>query len=148
MSRFKAQVYAHADMTAAALTRAIVNALQDLMEIIQTSAPGVTAGGTLIEGRFPVVSSDLIRSLVTELDGARTGAGETSYAVGLANFELGQFIRFSWTMAYALRIELGFTGSDSLGRTYQQPGWMMLSKNVPQFPAIFERHLRIEGANI
>jgi hypothetical protein len=148
MSKFKAQVYAHADLTAAALTRAIVNALQDLLEIIQTSAPGVTAGGTLIEGRFPVVSSDLIRSLVTELDGAKTGEGQTAYAVGLANFELGAFIRFSWTMAYALRVELGYTATDSLGRSYQQQGWHMVGKNVPQFPAIFERHLRIEGANI
>ena len=148
MSKFKAAIDAHADAAEKALIRAIVNAIQDLMEIIMTSAPGITAGGTLIEGRFPVVSSDLIRSLITELDGAKTGEGQQAYAVGLANFELGQFIRFSWTMAYALRIELGFTGQDSLGRTYQQPGWHMVGKNVPQFPAIFARHLEIEGAKI
>lgn len=148
MSKFKAQVNAHADATKAALTRAIVNAIQDLMETIQTSAAGITAGGTLIEGRFPVVSGDLIRSLVTELNGARTGEGEKSYAVGLANFELGQFIRFSWTMEYALRVELGFTGTDSLGRSFQQQGWHMVGKNVPQFPALFERHLKIEGAKL
>lgn len=143
-SKFKAQINAHADATEKALTRAIVAAIQDLLEFIQTSAPGVTAGGTLIEGRFPVVSSDLIRSLVTELDGAKVGEGQNSYSVGLANFQLGQVIRFSWTMEYALRVELGFTGTDKLGRTYQQPGWHMVGKNVPRWPAIFETRLKLE----
>ena len=140
MSRFKAQINAHADMTEKKLTRVVVGALQELLSHIQTSAPGVTAGGTRIEGRFPVVSSDLIRSLVVELDGARAGAGQDAQTVALANYEVGQVIRFVWTSEYALRIELGFTGTDSLGREYQQPGWLMVTKNVPRWPALVAKH--------
>lgn len=143
-SRFKAQVNAFADLTGHALTRVVVNALQELMEYIQTSAPGVSAGGTLIEGRFPVVSSELIRSLITELDGARVGSGENAYAVGLVNYELGQVIRFAWTSPYALRVEMGFTGSDSLGRTYQTQGWHMVGSNINRWPALVEKHAQIE----
>jgi hypothetical protein len=140
VSKFKAQINAHADMTEKKLARVVVGALQELLSHITTSAPGVTAGGTRIEGKFPDVSSDPIRSLGVELDGAQAGAGQGSQTVALANYDLGQVIRFVWTSEYALRIELGFQGTDSLGRTYQQPGWLMVSKNVPRWPALVTKH--------
>lgn len=142
-SKFKAQINAHADMTEKKLTRVVVAALQELLSHVTTSAPGITAGGTRIEGRFPVVSSDLIRSLVVELDGAQAGAGQGSQTVALANYELGQVVRFVWTSEYALRIELGFTGTDALGRTYQQPGWLMVTRNIPRWPALVTKHAEI-----
>ena len=148
MSKFKAQVNQFADLTEKALTRVVVNALQELLSYITTSAPGVTAGGTLIEGRFPVVSSDLIRSLVVELDGAQAGAGEGAQTVALANFELGAVIRFVWTSEYALRIELGFDAEDKLGRKYQQAGWLMVTKNKPRWETIVAKHATIEGATL
>lgn len=143
MSKFKTQINAHADMTEKKLTRVVVGALQELMQYITTSAPGVTAGGTRIEGKFPVVSSDLIRSLVVELDGARAGSGRGSQTVALVNYELGQVVRFVWTSEYALRIELGFTGTDTVGRTFQQPGWHMVGKNVPRWPALVTKHAEL-----
>ena len=130
------------------MTRVVVAALQELLSYITTSAPGVTAGGTLIEGRFPVVSSDLIRSLVVELNGSQAGVGEGAQTVALANYELGAVIRFVWTSEYALRIELGFSGTDSLGRTYQQPGWLMVTKNVPRWEALVSKHATLEGATL
>ena len=145
MSKFKAQINAHADLTEDKMRRVVVNAIQELLQHITTSAPGVTAGGTRIEGRFPVDSRDLIGSLVSELNGGQVAKGEESYAVALANYELGQFLRFSWTMEYALRIELGFTGTDSAGRTYQQEGWHMVGANVSRWPALVEKHARINA---
>jgi len=145
VSKFKAQINAHADLTEDKMRRVVVNAIQELLQYITTSAPGVTAGGTRIEGKFPVVSSDLIRSLVSELNGGQVGSGQDSYSVALANYEIGQFLRFAWTSEYALRIELGFTGTDSAGRAYQQEGWHMVGANVSRWPALVEKHARINA---
>jgi len=145
VSKFKAQINAHADLTEDKMRRVVVNAIQELLQYITTSAPGVTAGGTRIEGKFPVVSSDLIRSLVSELNGGQVGSGQDSYSVALANYEVGQFLRFAWTSEYALRIELGFTGTDSAGRTYQQEGWHMVGTNVSRWPVLVEKHARINA---
>lgn len=143
VSKFKAQVNAHADLTEQKLTKIVVGALQELMQEIQTSAPGVTAGGTRIEGRFPVVSSDLLRSLVVELNSSQVGAGAGAQVVALANYDLGQVIRFAWTSEYALRVELGFTGTDSKGRTFQQQGWLMVTKNVPKWSALVTKYAEL-----
>lgn len=119
-----------------------VGALSDLMEATMNSATGVTAGGTLIEGRIPVVSSDLINSLVSG-SGSGGAQGPDSYVVAIAGMDLGDYLTFAWTMAYARRIEYGFTGTDAAGRTFQQPGWHFVGHNVGRFPAMWEANKRL-----
>ena len=130
MDTFAAQLEGFADKTTEQLEEIVEGAVNDLLEACQTTAQGVTAGGVLIEGRIPVVSSDLVNSLASGKNGSAGTAGATSYTVLLAGFEAGDLLEFNWTMEYALRIEHGFNGTDKLGRTYEQPGWHFVGTNV------------------
>jgi hypothetical protein len=57
--------------------------------------------------------------------------------------------RIGPTAVYGRRVELGFTGTDSLGRTYDQKGYPYLGpayRYIRGFiPAIFRRHLEKLG---
>lgn len=111
-----------------------VNAIQDVVEAAQTPQPSVKrTGGTFIEGRIPVDDSVLINSLVTRMNGRSTEGSETSYVVALGGFELGDELQFAWTAPYALRIEKGFTGTDSKGRKFNQEGRHFVGKNAARF---------------
>lgn len=131
---FAAQVADFKGRTLQKMRYVAVNAIQDVMEAAQTPQPGVErTGGTFIEGRIPVVTSELINSL-TSGKGASGGAkGELSYTTALAGFQVGDRLTFAWTASYALRIEAGFTGTDALGRRYNQPGRHFVGKNAERF---------------
>lgn len=131
---FAAQVDAFKVNTLKKMRYVAVNAIQDVMEAAQTPQPGVErTGGTFIEGRIPVVTSELINSL-TSGKGASGGAkGELSYTTALAGFQVGDRLTFAWTAPYALRIEAGFTGTDALGRRYNQPGRHFVGRNAERF---------------
>lgn len=49
----------------------------------------------------------------------QTGA----YTLVINNAKVGDTLYFGWTAAYARRMEYGFVGTDSLGRTYNQAGF-------------------------
>ena len=141
--KFVADLRKYRDMTVAQMRWVFVNAVFDVLEGAQTSAQGITAGGVLIEGRIPVVSGDLIKSLTASLNGGGGAEGENSYAVVLAGMEIGDVARFEWTTAYALRIEHGFTGTDELGREYNQPGWQFVGINAARWPEYIEARARL-----
>ncbi len=105
------------------------NALQDVLEAAMTGAKGVSKGGTLIEGRIPIAESDLIKSLSTN----GGPPSETSYVAMIAGMRLGQTMEFAWTVEYALRIELGFKGTDKAGRTFNAPGWHFVGRAAERF---------------
>jgi len=50
---------------------------------------------------------------------------EAYMQLAIANADAGDRIVAAYTMEYARRLEFGFTGTDSLGRSYSQPprGW-------------------------
>lgn len=131
---FAAQVDAFKVNTLKKMRYVAINAIQDVMKAAQTPQPGVErTGGTFIEGRIPVVTSDLINSL-TSGNGASGGAeGQLSYTTALAGFQVGDRLTFAWTAPYALRIEAGFTGTDALGRRYNQPGRHFVGRNAERF---------------
>lgn len=139
---FAADIRKHADLTKKQMRRVAIDSFQDVMELCQTSARGITAGGTRIEGRIPVVSSDLINSLVSSLSGGASSSGAQSYVVALSGLNLGDQAQFAWTMEYALRVEAGFTGTDEAGREYQQEGWHFVSKNAARFPEIVDANVK------
>jgi hypothetical protein len=144
--RFVADISKFRDMTVARMRWVFVNAATDVLEAAQTSAQGITAGGVLIEGRIPVVSGDLIKSLNSSLNGGAGTMGEASYAVALAGLEVGDTARFEWTMAYAARINFGFTGTDAAGRTYNQPGWNFVGFNAARWPDFVAARARLAAA--
>lgn len=131
---FVADIEAFKGRTIKNMRYVAVNAIQDVMEAAQTPQPGVArTGGTFIEGRIPVVTSELIESLTSGKGSSAGAKGSLSYTTALAGFQIGDRMSFSWTSPYALRIEAGFVGTDSLGRTYNQPGRHFVGKNAERF---------------
>jgi hypothetical protein len=72
-------------------------------------------------GKLPVDTGFLRNSVVASKDGPATSeSGEP--ALVFAALQLGESVWAGWTAAYALRMEHGFSGKDSLGRQYEQKG--------------------------
>lgn len=142
---FSADIRDFADKTEKKMLRIFVDSVSDVMEAAQTSATGITAGGTLIEGRIPVVSADLINSLKSEVIGGAASEGPASYAVALANVTIGQAISFSWGIEYAARVEYGFTGTDAAGRTFQQPGWHFVGVNAARWSDFVAKNMALQS---
>ncbi len=110
-------------------------AIQDVLEGAQTPQQGISKGATsFVEGKIPVADSELINSLTV---GEATG--ETAYTVALAGFDIGDVLTFTWTAPHALRMELGFSGTDGLGRTYEQAGRFFVTRNAERFSEFVKR---------
>lgn len=89
--------------------------------------PGKTRGGTPKRGEIPRMDGALAKSLQSELFGstAMTRTGEASHSLVTGSMKAGDIAKFSWggaTAPHAARRHYGFTGTDSLGRTYNEPG--------------------------
>ena len=128
---FTAQLEAFEKLTVQNLKYVASESIQDVMEAAQTPQRGITKGATsFVEGKIPVAESDLINSLSTD------GGAEdpTSYTVAIAGYDVGDVMSFAWTAPHAMRMELGFTGTDSLGRTYNQAGRHFVGANARRFP--------------
>jgi len=138
---FSADVRKFAELTQRQMRRVVVDSLYDVLEGAQTSAQGITAGGTIKEGKIPVVSSDLINSLAVEVNGSVGPEDKLSYSVAIANYNIGDYMRFGWTIEYAMRVENGFTGTDKTGRTFNQAGWHFVSHNAAKWPRIVDGHI-------
>ena len=132
---FTADLKRFQTLTAEKMTKVAKDSVQDVLEGAQTTARGISVGGTLIPGRIPVASGDLVNSLRSEVGGAGT-TGAASYITAIAGFELGEVMRFTWDQSYALAIELGF-------KTY--PGAQFVGLNAAQFSSHVERNARLIG---
>lgn len=55
--------------------------------------------------------------------------------------EVGDVLNIVNPTVYARRIEFGFTGEDSLGRYYSQPGRHMMQQTMSEMPQIAQRAL-------
>ena len=127
---FSAQLADIEKLTVEAIEYTMRQSISDVLVGAQTTQVGFGQGATsFVEGKIPVDSSDLIKSLT--VDGAE---GEKAYVVAIAGMEIGDTMEFAWTVPYARRIELGFTGTDSLGRTFDVPGRFFVTRNAEQFP--------------
>lgn len=71
------------------------------------------------------------------------GDPEARLALTVINLRLGQTFYMTNSAAYALRIEYGFVGADSLGRVYNQPGQFFVARTLAAWPAIATR-VRLE----
>ena len=139
---FTAQVEGWTEQTLKNMRYVAGEAIQDVVEAAQTPQPSAKrTGGTFIEGRIPVDTGDLINSLRSSIGGVGGTTGPASYAVVIAGFEIGDVLSFEWTQPYAMRIEAGFVGTDSLGRTYNQAGRHFVGKNAAQFSRFVEARI-------
>ncbi len=117
------------------------NAEEDLKKVVVASALEVFTEAQI---NAPVKDGTLRDSLTVSLtaqptiqpEGATAG-GEITAAV--AGFELGQTIYAGFTVAYARRIEYGFTGVDSLGRYYDQRPQAFVRKAAQQWQTIVDQ---------
>lgn len=60
-------------------------------------------------------------------------------ALQIAGMELGDTITGSYGMAYSNRLEYGFTGQDSAGRTYNQPAYAFVRTAAQNWASIVAR---------
>ncbi|PWE26725.1 hypothetical protein C4N9_20925 [Pararhodobacter marinus] len=115
--------------------------MQDVIEAAQTPQRAISAGAETFEvGKIPVASTDLINSLHL---GATKIGGDFTAVIGL--IEPGTIQTFEWQQPYAARIEFGFSGTDELGREYEQAGRFFVGANAVRFPEFVEKHKREVG---
>lgn len=141
---FAAQVAAFARKTKRDMRYVAAEAIQDVVEAAQTTQLGITRGAANFEeGKIPVgLTSDLVNSLVSSIDGGAAGQGAASYTTVIAGMELGDRLTFAWTQEYAMRIEAGFTGTDAKGRQYNQPGRHYVGANAARFQEFVDARAR------
>lgn len=123
---FTASVNAFRDKTKAQMRDVFSEAVQDVIEAAQQPK----ASG----GRMPVDTGNLRNSLASGLNGSFGAPSADGYIVTLSQLEIGDIAQFAWTAPYARRMELGFFGTDSLGRTYEQPGNHFVGVAAAQWP--------------
>ena len=134
---FTADLERFRDLTREKMTKVMRQSVDDVLQAAQTRQPGVKeTGGTFELGKIPVDLGNLVASLASEVNGAQIAAGEASYTLALAQAEAGDVMRFAWTAPYALRIELGFSGEDALGRKYNVQGRHFVGQNAARWPEI------------
>lgn len=122
---FTAQLQDFEDFTVQGLKYIASEAIQDVVEGMQTPARGISKGGTLQVGKIPVAEAELINSLST--DGGAPSAD--SYTVAIAGFEIGDAMTFSYTAPHAFVKEVGKGG---------MAGWHFMGVNARKFPAFVE----------
>ena len=106
----------------------LTDATQTTIAIAQTSKGN--------GGRMPVITNNLRGSLESSIAGGASGKGEKSHILVAPLMKGGDLATFTWTAAYARRVNNGFTGADSLGRNYSQAGAHFVEGAVDQWPAI------------
>jgi hypothetical protein len=133
--KFEAQVAEFARLTKEKMLLVVKQSAQDVFEIAQKpKAQG---------GRMPVAVGYLWNtSFVAGLNGTFTMSGGESYVLAIAGMELGDSMIGGWSAEYALRMEYGFVGEDSLGRTYNQPGNFYALNAAMEWQAIVARNVQ------
>ena len=141
MKSFEAQLDDMFDLTLEDLEFVEKQSISDVLVGAQTTQIGIMQGaGSFEEGKIPVgLTAELVNSLT--VDGA---SGKDAYVVAIAGREFGESQEFGWTAEYAMRIEAGFTGTDELGRYYDQPGRYFVTRNAEKF----EDHVKRNAAEL
>ncbi|WP_165402885.1 hypothetical protein [Pseudoxanthomonas winnipegensis] len=91
--------------------------------VFRESAQQVLAKANTAEGqggRLPVKTGFLRGSVAASKEGMPAGANDP--ALVFSTLKIGEQVYAGWTAVYAMRMECGFQGTDSLGRTYDQAG--------------------------
>lgn len=73
-------------------------------------------------GNMPVITSFLRNSVKSSLNDSKALIGPESHVLIAGQMEAGDVGEFEWSAEYARRVNFGFTGTDTLGRYYEQTG--------------------------
>lgn len=145
MATFSAQVSDWVKDTDKALTMVYRTAIDDMFdEIIRTKPDG---------GMLPIDTGNLRRSFLASTSSIPslrpdvTDFPTVDNSLVIAGVEYGETVYAGFQAAYAARQNYGFTGQDSLGRSYNQAGNYFFDINVekwPQFVADAERKFKVK----
>lgn len=92
-------------------------------------------------GRVPVKTGNLSRSVliaptIPMVKPSETVFSQQEFAAAAAGFADADVIYLGWQAAYARRQNSGFVGEDSLGRSYNQPGYGFHEAAIAKWPQI------------
>lgn len=132
VTKFAAQLDKWANQTSRDLELIFKESAQELFSKAQTP---VAQGGNM-----PVDTGFLRNSFVSGLNGSTSLTGPDAYVAAIAGAKLGDVVFGGWTAKYAARIEFGFSGQDSLGRTYNQDGRGFARKAAMEWQQIVQRN--------
>lgn len=102
-------------------------------------------------GRMPVVTSTLRDSFQSSLHGASLGSGPDAATFAAMSAQTGDVIIMGWggaASAYARRVNYGFNGTDSLGRTYNQKGAHFMEYGADQWQNIVREQCALARASV
>lgn len=122
---FAASVRDWADRTKAAQDDVLRSSVEDVMALASASQESYrTRSGPAQQGLIPVDTGHLRNTVASELNGGGAFATDQKNDVTLTinQMSAGDYLHVAWTAEYARRINSGFVGTDSAGRTYNQPG--------------------------
>ncbi len=120
-SKFAAQVGAFAEKCK---RRQLAIFRESTQRVAQRAGVPETRGG-----KMPVDTGFLRNSVAASVTGMPSTGAQPPELV-LLNVQIGDTVWVGWTAAYAMRMEYGFEGDDSLGRTYSQAGKGFLRAQV------------------
>lgn len=120
-------------------SKALLTALvrQSVQQLAVEASTTVDNGGLV-----PVDTGNLGRSVIVSDRPPQVDAPGTKHddqrdiAGGLADIELGKPVYIGWTPRYAARVNYGFVGEDSLGRSFNQAGRGFAEAAAAKWPAI------------
>jgi len=123
------------------VTEAVEGRLDDALVVI--GAQGVSWAADRMRANGSVVTSNLINSLTYSTDKEQGPVGGKTDGTSIASPGKEHSVHIGSNVVYAARVEFGFSGTDSLGRTYNQPAKSYLRAaimaNVAGIKAIFAR---------
>lgn len=137
---FAAQVNSFVLQTNARMLAVFRESSQRVITVMQTP---VGSGGSM------PVDTGFLRASLRVYNGAVFGApaltasvkGAAAYNVtaavaAISNAQLGETITALYLASYALRVNYGYVGKDSLGREYNQSGYLFVELAAQQWPSI------------
>lgn len=129
------------------MTAVFKQSAQDVILMVKEKSP-VDTGFLRASLLASTSAMPLIDPEANNPEGASVGDNDAQVALVIAGAQLGQTIYAGFTAAYARRIEYGFKGEDSLGRTYNQEGVGMVRLAAQEWQNIVYRNSALAKARV
>lgn len=140
MGDFSATVKDWVLKSKAAQEAVMKSSIEDLIVVVQAGAPVDT--GFLKNSAVSEINGDGVfpaTKPATKGDNGVDPSGEIGLTI--ESMDVGDDIRVAFTAAYARRVNSGFTGTDSLGRNYEQGGAHFVELGAADWQAIVEANV-------
>lgn len=125
MTSFTASIAAWSEKAKEQMREIALESVQDVVEDATRNVPvdhGFLRNSLVSEingsGQFPATKP------ASDTDSGTDNSG--AVALSIAGAEIGDALQFAWTAVYARRVNSGFVGKDSLGRSYNQKARLFL----------------------